>query len=560
MNKTTYDEYLKWLNEKSLSQDEKNELLLIKEDEEEINDSFFQDLHFGTAGLRGILGLGTNRLNKYTVRKATQGLCNYLNKTKKGAKVAIGYDSRKFSREYAFEAASVLSSNDIDAYVFETLQPTPVLSFAVRYLHCDAGIILTASHNPAKYNGYKLYGPNACQATDSLANEVSIEIDKLDIFKDISVGDNTKIHIIESFVYDAFMKSTIKNSLLNNNEKRDIKVVYSPLNGTGRYPVQEILDLDGFKNVYIVKEQEEPDSNFTTCPYPNPEMKEALTLGVDLLKRIDGDIFIATDPDCDRVGFVNKDSDGIHYFSGNEVGVLLFDYIYSLRKEENKLPTNPFVVKTIVSTDLIDVMANYLKVNVKDVLTGFKYIGEFIGQLEDKGEKNNFMFGFEESCGYLSNTDIRDKDAVNASMLIAELTAYWKNRGLSVYQRLQQIYSKFGHYFSKTINYEFPGEQGIKTMSGLMDYYRNNNVKFPGVEIVKKNDYLISKSFSDGKEETINLPKSNVIKYVFNETSTLTIRPSGTEPKIKFYFCTKNSQLIDDIKQDIDRLIERVKE
>lgn len=555
MNEKTYQEYLKWLNEPSLSEEERKSLSLFKDNEEQINDAFFQNLKFGTAGLRGVLGLGTNRLNQYTVRKATQGLANHLNKIKKNAKVAIGYDSRHFSREYAFEAAKVLSSNGIEAYVYNELQPTPVLSFTVRELKCDAGIILTASHNPKQYNGYKLYGPNGCQATEELASAVSEEINKLDIFKDVKANDDSKVYLVDEAVYESFLASTLKKSLLNNNENRDIKLIYSPLNGTGRYPVQEILSRCGFKKVVLVKEQEKPDPDFTTCPYPNPEMKEALKLGVELLEKENADVFIATDPDCDRVGFVNKDSTGIHYFTGNEVGVILFDFVYHTLKERNLLPKNPVIVKTIVSTDLIDVMAKSWNVTVNDVLTGFKYIGELIGNLEGKNRKEDFLLGFEESCGYLTNTDVRDKDAVNASMLIAELTAFWKNRGKSVYERLQEIYEEFGHYYSQTISYEFPGESGLKKMADFMEYFRNNDVTFPNVEVVTKNDYLASISKTKNEETIINLPKSNVIKYIFNDSSTLTIRPSGTEPKIKFYFCSKNLELIEQIKLQINELV-----
>ena len=554
MDKQVREEYQRWVEEPSLSEQERKALLDIANDEEAISDAFYRDLSFGTAGLRGVLGMGTNRMNFYVVKKATQGLANYLNKNFKKASVAIAYDSRNFSKEFAEISAKVLSSNGIKAYLYEVLKPTPVLSYTVRNLHCQAGIMVTASHNPAKYNGYKVYGEDGCQITDYFADMVSKEINALDIFKDVKCDDDSLVEYVPERVYQEFLASTMKKSLLDKSVSRDIVIAFTPLNGTGRYPVQDILKLDGFKNVHIVKEQEEPDGNFTTCTYPNPELRPTLELGVKLLQEVKGDILIATDPDCDRVALASLDKDGLHYYSGNETGMLLFDYVYNTLKTRGLLPPHPVLVKTIVSTDLMNVICKKLGVECREVLTGFKYIGEVIANLEKDNRKEDFLLGFEESCGYLTNTEVRDKDAVNASMLVAEMVAFNKANGKSVHQRLEEIYKEFGRYECVVDNYEFPGQSGKAKMDNMMDYFRKTEVKFPVGKLVAINDYLLSVRKSAEGESEIKLPKSNVLKYVFEDGTTATIRPSGTEPKIKIYYCGKDKEVIAQLKAFFDNI------
>lgn len=554
MEEIVRKEYERWLNQSPLTKEEKDELLAIKNDDEAINDAFYRDLSFGTAGLRGVLGMGTNRMNIYVVMKATQGLANYLNKNYKQSSVAIAYDSRHFSTEFAQIAARVLSSNGIKAYIYDVLKPTPVLSYTVRNLHCQAGIMVTASHNPAKYNGYKVYGDDGCQITDHFADMVSKEINALDIFKDIKCDNDSLVESVPERVYQEFLTSTMKKALLDKSISRDIKIVFTPLNGTGRYPVQDILHMDGFNDINIVKEQEEPDGDFTTCTYPNPEMRPTLELGVKLLKEVKGEILIATDPDCDRVALASLDKDGVHYYSGNETGMLLFDYVYNTLKTRGLLPNNPVLVKTIVSTDLMNVICKKLGVECREVLTGFKYIGEVIANLEKDNRKEDFLLGFEESCGYLTNTDVRDKDAVNASMLVAEMVAFNKANGKSVHERLEEIYKEFGRYQSVVDSFEFPGQAGKAKMDNLMKYFRESDVEFPVGKVVTINDYLLSVSKTGSKEEEIKLPKSNVMKYIFEDGTTVTVRPSGTEPKIKIYYCGKDENVINELKRFMDNI------
>ena len=555
MDRLVKQEYDRWINEPSLKEEDRKQLLDIKDDEKAINDAFYTNLAFGTAGLRGILGVGTNKMNIYTVKKATQGLANYLNKSFKNPSVAISYDSRHFSKEFANISAKVLSSNGIRVYLYDVLKPTPVLSFTVRYLKCQAGIMITASHNPAQYNGYKVYDENGCQLTDKFADLVSKEINDLDIFKDVKCDDDSLVEPVKEEVYQAFLKSTMNKSLLDKNISRDIKIVYTPLNGTGRYPVQDILKLDGFKDVTIVKEQEEPDGDFPTCKYPNPEMHPALELGVKLLKEVNGDVLIATDPDCDRIALVSLDDKGIHYYSGNETGVLLFDYVYHSLKARNLLPKNPVLVKTIVTTDLMNIICDKLNVNCVEVLTGFKYIGEVIANLEKEGRKDDYILGFEESCGYLTNTDIRDKDAVNGAMLAAEMIAFNKANGKSLFERIEEIYEEYGRFESSVDSFEFPGQSGKAKMDCLMKYLRENDIKFPIGKAQQINDYLLSVSKIGNETKEIKLPKSNVLKYLFKDGTTLTVRPSGTEPKIKLYYCGKNKEEIRQLKAFMENFI-----
>ena len=540
MENSVRKEYERWLAQPSLREEERKQLLDIKDNPEAINDAFYKNLEFGTGGLRGVLGMGTNRMNYYTVMKATQGLANFLNKKYKNAKVAISYDSRLFSEEFAKTAAKVLSSNGIKAYIYDVLKPTPVLSYTVRNLQCQSGIMITASHNPSIYNGYKVYGNDGCQISGDFADEVSREINKLDIFNDIKCDDDSLVESVPNRVYEEFLKSTMKKSLLDKSVSRDIKIAYTPLNGTGRYPVQDILKLDGFNFVKVVKEQEEPDGNFTTCKYPNPEIRETLDLGVKLLNDIEGDILIATDPDCDRVALVSHDSKGLHYYSGNETGMLIFDYVYNTLKSRGLLPEHPVLVKTIVSSDIMNVICEKLGVQCVDVLTGFKYIGEVIANLEKQGRESDFLLGFEESCGYLTNTEVRDKDAVNASMLVAEMVAFNKANGKTVYERIEEIYNEYGHYQSMLDSFEFPGQSGKEKMDNLMKFFRESEVKFPVGQVKQINDYLLSIAKTKDGVEEIKLPKSNVLKYIFEDGTTVTIRPSGTEPKIKVYYCGKD--------------------
>ena len=554
MNNETLNEYKKWLNEPSLLEKDRIALKELK-NEEEINDAFYQNLAFGTGGLRGVIGIGTNRMNEYTVKKATQGLANYLNKTCKSSSVAISYDSRNFSKEFAFLAAEVLSSNNIKVYIYKELKPTPVLSFTTRYLKCSAGIMITASHNPKQYNGYKVYGADGCQITDNFANDVSKEINAINIFNDVKCFNKSLINYVPNEVYEAFLSSTKNKSLLSKDIKRDVKIIYTPLNGTGNIPVRDILRIDGFNDVIVVKEQELPDGNFTTCPYPNPEIKTALDLGVQCLKENNADVLLATDPDCDRIGLVSLDKEGVHYYSGNEVGILLFDYIYETLKANNNLPKNPVIVKTIVTTDMMNAIANKLGIEVIDVLTGFKYIGETIANLEKEGRIADYLLGLEESCGYLTNTDVRDKDAVNASMLVAEMVAYNKSKSLTPYERLNELYKEYGFYKTELVNYEFPGESGKTKIQNTMSYLRENVLSLNELKIRTINDYHLSISKIDDKEVKINLPKSNVLKYIFVDGTTLTVRPSGTEPKIKLYFCSKSEENISVLKIKLNEII-----
>lgn len=548
MENSVRKEYERWLSQPSLREEERKQLLDIQDNPEAINDAFYKNLEFGTGGLRGVLGMGTNRMNYYTVMKATQGLANFLNKKYKNAKVAISYDSRLFSAEFAKTAAKVLSSNGIKAYIYDVLKPTPVLSYTVRNLQCQSGIMITASHNPSIYNGYKVYGNDGCQISGDFADEVSREINKLDIFSDIKCDDDSLVESVPNRVYEEFLKSTMKKSLLDKSVSRDIKIAYTPLNGTGRYPVQDILKLDGFNFVKVVKEQEEPDGNFTTCKYPNPEIRETLDLGVKLLNDIEGDILIATDPDCDRVALVSRDNKGLHYYSGNETGMLIFDYVYNTLKSRGLLPEHPVLVKTIVSSDIMNVICEKLGVQCVDVLTGFKYIGEVIANLEKQGRESDFLLGFEESCGYLTNTEVRDKDAVNASMLVAEMVAFNKANGKTVYERIEEIYNEYGHYQSMLDSFEFPGQSGKEKMDNLMKFFRESEVRFPVDQVRQINDYLLSIAKTKNGVEEIKLPKSNVLKYIFEDGTTVTIRPSGTEPKIKVYYCGKDIEKMESLR------------
>lgn len=541
--KQTYNE---WLENAVEDKDLTAELESIKNNEDEIYDRFYTALKFGTAGLRGIIGAGTNRMNIYVVRQATQGLANYVLKKYGKGSVAISHDSRIKADLFMNEAARVLAANGIKVYITSELQPTPVLSYLVRYFKCQAGIMVTASHNPAAYNGYKAYGEDGCQMTDVAANTVYDEISKLDMFKDVKIADfdeavkSGMIEYVDESVYDTYLEKVMEQQVNPGVCKgADLKVVYTPLNGTGNKLVRKVLGKIGVNDVVIVPEQELPDGNFTTCPYPNPEIKEALAKGLELCEKEQPDLLLATDPDADRVGIAVKDYDGSYrLISGNEDGVMLTNYILSCKKASGKLPEKPVVVKTIVTTKLINKLCEKYGCELKNVLTGFKYIGEVILNLEKKHEENRYLFGFEESYGYLSGTYVRDKDAVVASMLVCEMAAYYKKQGKSLAEVIDGLYEEFGYYLNQTYSFEFGGAAGMQKMADIMTAVRDNTPKsIAGYDVVKVSDYLLRKEtdVATGSITDIDLPKSNVIALHLADDNAVIIRPSGTEPKIKLY-------------------------
>ena len=538
--------YNEWLENAVEDKDLTAELESIKNNEDEIYDRFYTALKFGTAGLRGIIGAGTNRMNIYVVRQATQGLANYVLKKYGKGSVAISHDSRIKADLFMNEAARVLAANGIKVYITSELQPTPVLSYLVRYFKCQAGIMVTASHNPAAYNGYKAYGEDGCQMTDVAANTVYDEISKLDMFKDVKIADfdeavsNGMIEYVDESVYDTYLEKVMEQQVNPGIcDGADLKVVYTPLNGTGNKLVRKVLGKIGVKDVIVVPEQELPDGNFTTCPYPNPEIKEALAKGLELCEKEQPDLLLATDPDADRVGIAVKDYDGSYrLISGNEDGVMLTNYILSCKKASGKLPEKPVVVKTIVTTKLINKLCEKYDCELKNVLTGFKYIGEVILNLEKKHEENRYLFGFEESYGYLSGTYVRDKDAVVASMLVCEMAAYYKKQGKSLAEVIDGLYEEFGYYLNQTYSFEFDGAAGMQKMADIMTAVRDNIPKsIAGYDVVKVSDYLLKKEteIATSSATDIELPKSNVIALHLSGDNAVIIRPSGTEPKIKLY-------------------------
>ena len=530
---TTIDKYNLWKSQHLIDADLTNELNSLSE--EQINDAFYRDLEFGTGGLRGIIGAGTNRMNIYTVGKATQGLAEYIinNFEEKDRAVAISRDSRIKSDVFARCAASVLAANGIKVMMYKDIAPVPMLSYATRYLKCCMGVMITASHNPAKYNGYKVYNSDGCQITTEAAKEIYSYIEKIDTLTgfekiDFEEGINKGlISYIPSLVSDSFIEGIKNQSLLGDSKiDRNISIVYSPLNGSGLVPVTRSLRELGFNNIIVVKEQEQPDGNFPTCPYPNPEIKEALSLGLEYCKRYNADLMLATDPDCDRVGIAVKNDKGEYtLLSGNEVGILLFDYVCSRRIALNKMPKNPVMIKTIVTMDLAEKIAKSYGVNAINVLTGFKFIGEQIGYLEKQGRESDYIFGFEESYGYLTGTYVRDKDGVNGATMICEMFAYFKSRGMSLLDKLEELWDKYGYCLNTLHSYEFPGETGFQRMKDIMSFFRNGPFYIPGFVIKEKEDYINGLS---------GLPKANVIKFV-NEKYSIVLRPSGTEPKLKVY-------------------------
>ena len=545
-------EYQRWL-ENVKEEELLGELKSIEGNDEQIKDRFLLNLEFGTAGLRGVLGAGTNRMNVYTVAKATQGLAEFLKGQSRTASVAVSYDSRIKSDVFAKITANVLAANGIKVYIYSSLMPVPMLSFATRRLGCDAGVMVTASHNPAKYNGYKVYGPDGCQMTSGSADIVLAEINKLDIFSDIKYTDydaavaEGKIEYISQDVieeyYDYVLGCMLRKDIFT---KEDLKIVYTPLNGSGNVPVRAVLKKAGLQNITVVKEQEMPDGNFPTCPYPNPEIREAMQLGLDRLKELDGDILIATDPDADRVGIAIKENDDYVLISGNQVGILLTDYIAKTRKELGCMPENPVMVKSIVSSSLADEVAKSHGVEIKNVLTGFKYIGEQIALLEAKGEENRFILGFEESYGYLVGTRVRDKDAVVATLMIAEMAAYYRSIGSSVNKALNEIYAKFGYCLNKVDSYEFEGLSGMEKMKNIMQGLRDEPIgTLGGYEVEIREDYTarVKLNVVTGETEEITLPKANILIYWLKGGHQVIIRPSGTEPKVKVYYSIKGKDL-----------------
>ena len=538
------DDYKCWLEADLEDAALQAELEAIAGNEEEIKDRFAVALAFGTAGLRGVLGAGSNRMNIYVVRQATQGLANWV-KTQGGNQlVAISYDSRINSDVFAKNAACVLAANGIKVRIYDALMPVPALSFATRYYEANAGIMVTASHNPAKYNGYKAYGPDGCQMTDEAADIVYAEIQKTDILtgaKMMSFEEGMAAGLIEyvgedckEALYEAIEARSVRPGLCKT---AGLKLVYSPLNGSGLVPVMRILKDIGIDDVTIVPEQQYPDGNFPTCPYPNPEIFEALRLGLELAQKTDADLMLATDPDADRVGIAIKCPDGTYELvSGNEVGVLLLDYICAGRIENGTMPKNPVAVKSIVSTPLADAVAANYGVELRSVLTGFKWIGDQIAGLEAAGEVDRFTFGFEESYGYLAGPYVRDKDAVIGSMLICEMAAYYRSIGSSIKQRLEEIYAQYGRYLNKVDSFEFPGLSGMDKMAGIMNGLRENPpAEIGGYKVVKVTDYK--------KPEETGLPAANVLIYGLEGGATVVVRPSGTEPKIKTYFTTLGKDL-----------------
>ena len=519
-----YERWLKLVTEANLLDE------LEQMSEAQIEDAFYRDLAFGTGGLRGTIGAGTNRMNVYVVRKASQGLADYLLAHNQNPSVVIGYDSRIKSDIFAQCAADVFSTNGITVHMWPELLPVPTVSYAVRQLHADAGIMITASHNPSKYNGYKVYGPDGCQITTETAKAVLAEIEKLDVFNDVRyTSDISKdlVHPIDDSVLTDFIDEVKNQSVLFGDEiNRDVAIVYSPLNGTGLKPVTRALKEAGFTNITIVKEQEQPDGNFPTCPYPNPEIREAMELGLQYCEKVNADLMLATDPDCDRCGIAVRGESGYQLLSGNEVGLLLLDYICSQRIRHHKMPEHPVFVKTIVTMDLAEKIAEHYEVETVNVLTGFKFIGEVIGRLEQQNRADDYICGFEESYGYLTGSYVRDKDGVNAAYMICEMFAFYKTRGISLLQKLQKIYDTYGYCLNTLHSYEFDGSAGMARMQDIMKSFRSSITEIGGKKVLEVQDY------SKGLR---GLPKSDVLKFILEDNCSAVIRPSGTEPKLKSY-------------------------
>lgn len=552
-------EYKRWCQQDLEELDLMEELRSMQGKEEIIEDHFGKSLSFGTAGLRGVLGVGTNRMNRFVVRQTTQGLAHYVNQIQK-PRVAISYDTRLKGWDFAKDAACVLAANGIHVYLYSAAMPVPALSFATRYYHCGVGIMLTASHNPSTYNGYKVYGEDGCQLTDEGAKTVYDEIQKTDIFTGVKRMSFAKaiqsglVEFVEDDCLEAFYQAVLSQQVRQDVvRKSGLRLVYSPLNGTGLVPVCEILKRVGIQDIYLVKEQTYPNGYFSTCTYPNPEKKETMELGIALAKQKRADLVLATDPDADRVGIAARlDNGEYHLISGNEMGVLLLDYLAKSKKELGTLVSNPIAVRSIVSTPLADEVAREYGVELRHTLTGFKWIGDQIHQLEEKGEESRFLFGFEESYGYLSGTYVRDKDAVVASMLICEMAAYYRSVGSSIMQALQEIYQKHGYYYAKVMSYEFTGFKAMEEMAAIMNHLRKDPMTaVDGQKVMEVVDY----------EEETGLPKANVLSYHFESGTQVMVRPSGTEPKLKIYLTVvgknqeaaqqKASLFLEDLQQQL---------
>ncbi|MBR5562029.1 MAG: phospho-sugar mutase [Clostridia bacterium] len=552
--------YELWLKKTADNPEINAELLAIKGNEEEILDRFYRNLEFGTAGLRGTLGAGTNRMNTYTVCQATQGLADYLNSKGKNPSVAIGYDSRINSDLFAKQCAEVLAANGVKAYIFPTLKPTPMLSYAVKRLNCDGGIVITASHNPSKYNGYKCYDPSGYQMTDEAALATYGFIQKVDIFEDIKripfdeAMEKGLIGYIPDEITEEFYSLVMERPI--NPDARDLKIIYTPLNGTGNIPVRTILKRAGFENVKVVSEQEMPDGTFPTCPYPNPEIRQVFECALEMTKEEKADLLLATDPDCDRVGIAVLTGEEYVLLSGNDVGVLLAEYMLSSKKEKGTLPENSLMTKSFVSTPLITRVAAKYGCTVVDVLTGFKYVGEFVTNLEKEGEEHRFIMGFEEAYGYLIGTHVRDKDAVAASLMVCEMAAYYKKKGKTLVDVLNDIYGEFGFYVDRLYNFVFEGASGMVKMSEIMAETRNNPPKeLAGLKVLEVHDFAegMITDTATGKKRAIGLPESNILAYTLPDGNFAIVRPSGTEPKIKVYVtgCEKSKEGAEKVAADI---------
>ena len=539
----------RWISYKNMDTDNLSELIELKKNAEsediqirqtaleEINDRFYKELEFGTGGLRGLLGAGSNRMNIYTVRKATIGVAKYINAHYEKPSAAIGYDSRINSELFAKTVAETFLACNIDVYLYNTLMPVPALSFATRYHKCAVGIMITASHNPYNYNGYKVYDENGCQVTDSAAEEIFKYISETDIFEEPESKEAATLTDMKEETKNAFYEAVIaeKMAWASESEMRQdlasLSVVYTPLNGAGNIPVRTVLGKIGVNNIHIVAEQELPDGNFPTCPYPNPEKKEALEKGLECFRKVGADLLIATDPDSDRVGIAIATDAGEMLPNGNEVGILLLDFICTMRTASKTMPENPVAVRTIVSSKMADRIAEAYGVSMKTTLTGFKYIGETITELASRGRERDYIFGFEESTGYLSGTYVRDKDAVNAAMLICQMAAYYKKQGKTLAERLAELYETYGYFLSSLIEFTFEGEKGMRKIAGIMDALRKNPInEIAGQQAVQTIDY---------KEMSSGLPKANVIEAILENGGGFIVRPSGTEPKLKIYLSAK---------------------
>ena len=525
-------EYERWLSRAGADEDVARELRQM--DGPRMEDAFYRDLAFGTGGLRGVIGAGTNRMNVYTVAKASQGLADYLKKKFPTPSVVIGYDSRIKSDAFAKTAASVFAANGVRVHIWPTLMPVPTVSFATRYLGSSAGVMITASHNPSKSNGYKVYGSDGCQITTEAAAEILADIEKLDVFEDVLSGsfdtamENGRIQYIPGEVYTAFVEEVKRQSVLYGEMvDQNVSIVYTPLNGSGLKPVTRTLREMGYTNITVVPEQEQPDGNFPTCPYPNPEIREAMALGMEYARRCKADLLLATDPDCNRVGIAVKTPAGTYQLlSGNETGMLLLDYICSQRIKHGKMPADPVMVKTIVTMDMGEQIARHYGVRTVNVLTGFKFIGEQIGKLEQQGRADSFIFGFEESYGYLTGAYVRDKDGVNGAYMICEMFSYYATRGISLLEKLEELYKTYGYCLNTLHSFEFDGSAGFGKMQQIMKSFRSGISEFGGKRVVKLLDYGTG---LDG------LPKSDVLKFLLEDHCSIVVRPSGTEPKLKFY-------------------------